>query len=310
MIPDFAAKMWGRLAAIHNTSPGVNDMASIATLKPKSKTGTVHWFNECVERSQSEDFTEKAVITPGLANVMLGNNPMNRNLAERRVIEYARDMAAGRWTYNMEPIIVAKTGELNDGQHRLQAIIESNTPQLMMIAFGAERESRTTVDQGAARTSAHYLSMDGVKHAALSAGLVRIVMAYEATAGSAVKTNLTHAEVVARVKADKAVNEAAEFSEHTRKYARGMLTPSQIGALYYLFAELDENDATEFMTQVCVGENIKRGDPAFAVRQALAALEGEQRFGRIEIVMRGWVAFRQGRKLQLAKVLNTLPALV
>lgn len=38
MIPDFAAKMWGRLAAIHNTSPGVNDMASIAELRPASNS--------------------------------------------------------------------------------------------------------------------------------------------------------------------------------------------------------------------------------------------------------------------------------
>lgn len=313
---NWAANIWGRFAALHhNSGPGMegqSTMATVSKIAPKTQVepGTVNWLTQCLERGRKEVFSEVISINPGLADVILSKNANNRNLSEKRVFEYAKDMLNGRWVFNGEPIIIAIDGQLNDGQHRLQAVIESNRSQTMMFVFGVARESRVTVDQGAARTAAHYLAMNGGEYSALSAGIARIVLAYEVTAGAGVKANLTHGEVVARVSADDDIIKAAKFSDGVRKYAKGLLTPSQIGACYYLFSQDHPAEAETYLTQVCVGENIKRGDPAFAVRQALEGLRGELRFERIEICCRGWVAFRQGRKLQLAKTLGSLPALV
>lgn len=272
--------------------------------------GTVAWFNDCIKRSQKGDFTEAVMIVPGLANVMLGRNPNNRNRSEKKVAEYARDMVEGRWLYNMEPIIIAISGELNDGQHRLQAIIESNTSQKMLVAFGATRESRTTVDQGMARSAGHYLAMQGVESSKSCASIAGLVMAYEATGGKSLRDSRTHAEVVQRVLADDQIGAAAHFSNTVQKFAKGLLTPSQIGCCYYLFSKISASEAHEYLTQVCVGERIKRGDPAFAARQALGNVKGEQRIERMEVVFRGWIAYRQRRKLHLAKTFGALPALV
>lgn len=311
------ASQWGREAAVpSNPGPsteGMKTMASVSTLLPKSKpqAGTVHWFNQCVEQSKRGDFAEVVTITPGLANVMLQDNPNNRNLSEKKVAEYSRDMTQGRWTYNMEPIIFATTGELNDGQHRLHAIIEANRPQKMLVAFGAARESRTTIDQGMARTAGHYLAMQGVSDGNLCSSIARLVMSYERTGGRDYRDrSQTHAEVVARVLADDAILEAAKATRNISRFAKGLLTPSQIGACFYIFAEYDAEDAQAYLSQVCVGENIKRRDPAFTVRQALGSLDDEYRLRRIEIVMRGWNAFRQGRKLSQMQTTGNLPALV
>lgn len=288
-------------------------MATLAKLAPRQQTeaGTVHWFRECIDKSTSGDFAEIVTVTPGLANVMLQDNPNNRNLSEKKVAEYARDMVEGNWTYNMEPIIFATTGELNDGQHRLHAIIEANRSQKMLVAFGAPRESRTTIDQGMGRTAGHYLAMQGVSDGNLCSSVARLVMSYENTNGRDYRDrSQTHAEVVARVLADDAIGESAKFTRQICRFAKGLLTPSQIGAAFYIFAEYNRDDAEEFLTQVCVGENIKRLDPAFAVRQALGSLEDEYRLRRIEIVMRGWNAFRQGRKLKQMQTTGSLPALV
>lgn len=316
-LPRLSAFQWGRKAVVPTTSgPEDTNMATLAKLTPRSKAttqtepGTVQWFRDCIDRGRKEVFSEIVSLNPGLAGVILENNPNNRNLSEKRVREYAKDMINGRWVFNGEPIIIALNGELNDGQHRLQAIIESNRSQPVMFVFGVARESRVTVDQGAARTAAHYLAMEGRENSALSAGIARIVLAYEQTAGAAVKADLTHGEVVARVAADSGILKSSKFTDTVRKYARGLLTPSQIGALHYLFSEDHPLEAEAYLTQVCVGENIRRGDPAFAVRQALEGMKGELRFERIEVTCRGWVAYRQGRKLQLAKTLGSLPALV
>jgi hypothetical protein len=317
---NWAANIWGRFAAAHhNSGPGMEGQFTMATVTKiasagQPPAGTIHWLNTCLERGKSEVFTERAVLVPGVAGALLSANPNNRNLSEKRVAQYAKDMVEGHWTFNGEPIIVASTGELNDGQHRAQAVIVSNRPQEMLFVFGVTRDSRVTVDQGAARTAGHYLAMDGIKNANVCAGIARIVLAYEESNGTKTRNDASNAEVFERVRRDEDIQRAANYAVSVQKFARGILTASYIGSAFYIFSEIDEKDAKEFLDQVCIGENIKRGDPAFTVRNALANHDSagthNARRNAIEVLFRGWIAFRQGRKLTLAKCLGVLPALV
>ena len=62
----------------------------------KTDAGTVHWFNECVERGKGEVFSEVTTVTPGLASVLLDKNPDNRNIRAVKVEQFAADMRASR----------------------------------------------------------------------------------------------------------------------------------------------------------------------------------------------------------------------
>ena len=64
-------------------------------------------------------------ITPGDAEQMLESNEANRNMRARVVSAYARDMETDRWLVTGETIKIGRHGELLDGQHRLQAIIQN-----------------------------------------------------------------------------------------------------------------------------------------------------------------------------------------
>lgn len=289
-------------------------MSSISVFSKKSKAdaGTIAWFNECVGRSKSGPFAEVVTITPGLAAFIMSRNDGNRNVRPVKSQHYAEDMLENRWTFNGEPIIIADTGELNDGQHRLEAIIQANICLPFLVTFGASRDSRKTVDQGAARCAADYLAMDGVKNAATSAGLARLVMAYEKSEGRGIGSakDYTNSQICARVHSDPDIAKSAAYAQTIAPYAKGLLIPSIVGCAHYIFSEISSVDAEIYLNQVCIGENIKRGDPAFAVRNALVTYERTGKTPRLEIVMRGWNAYRQGRKLTLAKTLGTLPALV
>lgn len=286
-------------------------MASkVEKLPVKPQAGTVHWLNECIERGKREVFSETVMMTPGLAAELLRRNPGNRILSEKKIARYTRDMLAERWAFNGEGLIVAATGELNNGQHRLSAVIEANRSVPFLIVFGVARETRTTVDQGLARTAAHYLTMDGIDNSKSCAAIAQIVIAMERSNGELTRIDLSHSEIVARVLADPDIRAAARFSATVSRFAKGILSPAQIGACLYLFAEVHPRDADEYMRQVCVGENIKRNDPAFTVRQALGEIKGDRRAARMEAAMRGWVAFRQGRPLKHIKFLQSFPALV
>lgn len=63
------------------------------------------------------------------------------------------------------------------------------------------------------------------------------------------------------------------------------------------------------MRQVVTGENIGKGDPAFAVRNAYIAINDRSVISRIEVTMRGWAAFHRGEQLIQAKRRGILPAI-
>jgi len=274
--------------------------------------GTVDWFNACVERGKKEPgFTAATVVTPGLANVLLSKNPDNRSLRAAKTAQYASDMRQGRWAFNGEPIIVAKTGELNDGQNRLAAIIESNTPTKFLFVFGVDRDSRLTVDQGAARSAADYLGMEGVPNSTVVASLTRPVLAYEKSRGDNINAanQITNAEVRERADRDVHIHESASFATHHRPSTRPFAAPAIIGFCHYVLSGQHPGDAEEYMTQVCTGEGLKKNDPAYTVRDRLFNL-GRNRDQKIEVILRGWNAYHSGRPLKIAKILGNFPALV
>lgn len=285
----------------------------IAPTKPKRpEAGTVNWFNDCVERGKRERFTEEVTVTPGLANVILSRNPDNRNIGPAKLEQYAADMRAGRFDgMNGATIAIAKTGELNDGQHRLQAVIEANTPERFMFMFGVERESRFTVDQGKARSAADFLGMEGVANATAVASIGRLAIAYEQSGRDNVNNanSVTNAEVRTRADTDERLHASASFAASHSKSTRNFAAPAIIGFCHYVLSEEHKGDAESYMVQICTGEGLKKSDPAYVVRDRLLSL-GRNRIQKIEIILRGWNAYRAGRPLKIVKVLGNFPALV
>lgn len=310
---NIAAKIRGAFAANHNTRPGDVDMASISKIAPKAQPdhATIHWLNTCIERGRHEIFTDRVLVVPGVAAELLRRNPDNRNISAVKAEHYARDMAAGRWAENGETVIVSQSGELNDGQHRMQAVIDSNSVIPFLFVFGVPRETRITVDQGAARGAGDYLSMLGIQYARNAGVATKFIIAFERSGGKSISArgSVTNAEVVARVRADGEIIKSAAFAHHSYQSYRSLFSHSVMTACHYILAEIDASDANDYLTQIALGENIKRGDPAFAVRQAFLS-DKRERQDAMEVIFHGWNAYREGRPLKIAKCFGTLPALV
>lgn len=283
----------------------------IAPKARKFEAGTVHWFNECVERGKREVFSETATVTPGLANVILGSNPNNRRIRPAKLWQFVVDMRTGNWAFNGEPVIIAKTGELNDGQHRLSAIIDANTSIPLLFVFGIDRDARLTIDQGAARSAADYLGMEGVENATAVASIARLVIAFERSGEKSLSDSnkVTNAEVRARAERDEKLHASAHFTAQHSKLTKNFAAPAIIGFCHYVLTSESATDAAIYMTQICTGEGLKKTDPAFVVRDRLLNL-GRNREQKIEVILRGWNAYRSGRPTKLVKALGSLPALI
>lgn len=91
-------------------------------------------------------------VTPAVAQAWLNANKTNRKLRDGIVEQYAADMKAGNWTRCTAPIAFYEDGDLADGQHRLWAVVESDTSQQFTILRGLDRASGLNIDTGLARS--------------------------------------------------------------------------------------------------------------------------------------------------------------
>lgn len=284
-------------------------MASVSQIAPfgNAPAGTVHWLNTCIERSKSGVISEVIMVTPALASEFLRRNEGNRSVKQTKAAQYAADMRDGRWKFNGEPIIVSDTGELNDGQHRMQAIIDANVTLPFLFVFGLTRESRETVDQGAARGAGDYLAMGGMASATTAATISRLLLAYERSGGQNIETKLiTNGEVVARARQDEEIVASAKFGHRMGMKSRNYVPGTIIGFCHYLFSDIDQEDAEEYLTQVCTGAGLRPGSPALVVRERLLA-EGKSRSKKTAIIFRGWNFHRRGMKVRPNSLYGTLP---
>jgi hypothetical protein len=284
----------------------------MATQLKQPTHGSPSWFYACIEKAHEHPVMETVMLTPALAVEMLKQNPGNRNIRQTKVDQYAADMKDGRWAFNGEPIIVSKDGKLNDGQHRCTAVVDANASIEVPIIFGIERETRTTVDQGAARGAADYLGMDGVDNSAVVASAARLIIAYRANEGQSLygAKLVTHGAITEFASHDRRISASATFASRMAKSGARFAAVSIFAFAHHALSAINPVDAEFFLEQVAKGENLKRTDPAFVVRDRLLAMGRTKRDDKCEIIFRGWNAYRRKASPRQLQNLKTFPALV
>ncbi len=286
----------------------------MATLLFKPPVGSIEWFHLTRSKAASEDIiiSTRIMMAPALAAELLRRNPDNRGVRPSKVQQLVSDIQQGRWTFNGEPILISKEGELNDGQHRCSAVVEANVPIEVMMIFGLDRETRMTVDQGAARGAGDFMMMSGVTNATAAASILRYLIAYEQAAGQSLGNTsaVSNMEITERYYAEPQIAVSATFVATLHKYYKRIATPQIIGFCHVLFTRISPVDADTFLRQVCVGENIRKKDAAFATRLGLER-DRVTATEKVHLIFRGWNAFRRKRPdVAHVRVTGNLPALI
>lgn len=106
--------------------------------------------------------SEVETITPATAQrYLLKNSPRNRPLRSSRVAELSRDILRGDWRLSHQPIAFDTDGNLIDGQHRLNAIIQTGISLQVMVTRGVDPESFDVIDRGLKRSAGDVLGIHG-----------------------------------------------------------------------------------------------------------------------------------------------------
>jgi hypothetical protein len=137
-------------------------------------------------------------------------NSGNRRLSASRVARLAAQMTSGEFENTGEPVILSREGVLNDGQHRLQAIVDADATVELDVRFGIPRSVFPKTDTGAARTGGDVLSIAGASHGSAVAQAVRLLLLYERGLPGAVREFVSNAQVAIGYERWPDVSEAVE----------------------------------------------------------------------------------------------------
>lgn len=278
----------------------------------KYPVATIGWLKQSIHRSHSEVFSEIRNVPRELAEIILSSqNLENRRMREAKITQLVTDINNGHFVLNGEAIVFAKTGELNDGQHRLEAIRQAKRTIPLMFTFGVERATRTTLDQGISRTVGDYLMMDGKAYANTLASIARAMLGYERNQGKLLgrMNDIPPGDVLRRARDDRTILTSAQYASNRQKYMRGVCPPSVIGIAHNIIMNDDASGGITFMDMLTLGENIQRGDPAYTARARLSLISKASLATRVEIILRAWVAYKEKRQMANIPIHGRFPEL-
>ena len=216
-------------------------------------------------------------ITPALAKEYLSRAAPNRPLRMRRIEAYARDMETANWLATGQPVLFNTAGELIDGRHRMQAIVQSGATVTFLVVRGLKSNAVDVVDTGLARTFADTLAIHG-EAPGISRTLAALVKRmflwdkglYLQAGGSA--TLVTHTEMDAYLDKHPVLRDRAQFASGRNAHPVGV-SASVFASCYTLFSEIDADRALDFCTRWRDGADLSPGSPILQLRERILSRE-------------------------------------
>ncbi len=114
------------------------------------------WFHYLRKPYQYGEFI---MLSEDMAKELAMFNPDNRNKTESLTAAYGRDMESDNWIPSHEGIGINLSGNMFDGQHRVDAVIEVRKPIPIWVVFNVLDEAKFVADSGKKRNVNEKLAM-------------------------------------------------------------------------------------------------------------------------------------------------------
>jgi len=234
-------------------------------------------------------------VTPARAAQFLEANRRNRPVIIAYVETLARDMRAGRWALNPQPICFGADGRLLNGQHRLLAIIQSGVTIELPIIRGLPDAAFDTYDIQARQGPMLADVLPGFGDGALVAAMANLLWRHECTPLGSRPLKASAAELRDVLAAHPRLVEMRTFARRMMAYGR----PSVLGYAAYVISREDPVLGAAFLQRLdgSVAEGVAH--PVARLRRKLLAMRraGAQRETVLEAVLACWRGVRQRGKI-------------
>lgn len=251
---------------------------------------------------------ERIDVTPIMAERFLLRNTNNRKVRHPHVLNLAEAMKRGDFVFNGDTIVFDEKGDLLDGQHRLMAVVESNTTQKFLIVYNVSRDVQDTKDRNEGRTVSDALSQAGYGHSSHLAGAAKNLRAFEdgglGWVNARGRFHPRDAKLV--LKNHPELTESVAFiMNHRKGLNRVCRAWSTLSCLHYIFSAVDPAAADEFFARLSDGVGLGLTSPVLHLRERL--IEDRASQSRLPMnhvkafIIKAWNSHCQNRPMKILR---------
>lgn len=215
------------------------------------------------------------LITPEMALQYMQCNENNRPLSKTIVLKYARALRQGEWVLNGEAIVFDSDGRMGQGQHRLEAIINSGIAMPVFVIRGVDPKAFATYDGGKNRRASDILALGGeINTRTLASAVSGYIIA---SGGSHWDLSLlTNSSILDYV--HKAPSIRFWVNQYAGRQQAKSLYPGSFSGIVAVMHDRHGIDvAQEFFDQATIGAGLKSGSPALLLRDKFTNIRHGQR---------------------------------
>jgi hypothetical protein len=274
--------------------------------QPNVKIGNLH-INVQSSSSHSSDMKSDVVtITPQMATEMLershDNGALNRSVKQSRVERYASDMRAGNWRLTGESIKLDCNGNVRDGQNRLFACIEAQTPFTTFVTINVPDNAFDVMDSGAPRTASDVMFIHSYENPTKIAAAVRYAIIWERKGRPDNNTYVSKADLLKWIERNQRF---VEFVTLSRKIARAGIPGGDAiwATTLWVLADVDLDETYKFAESVTSGAGLTSDSGVLMLRNLLIRAKGTGKKLTVTevaaLIIKAWNAWRNGEKVRM-----------
>lgn len=245
-------------------------------------------------------------ISPVIAKRMLEGNIHNRPLNQRHVEFLSREMSTGSWKFNGESIKL-NGDKLIDGQHRLQACVQSGHPFKTIVVSGLDSETFDTIDCGRNRNGSDTLALLGEKNTNVLASAVSFLINMDKGYINRHRSRIPNSAIKSKLEHNPEIRRSVRLVSSSNKSC--LMSASVLAALHFLFSKADTELADAFVSGVINGDGLDDDSPVFKLREKLIASKMRRlKFPRDywpAMAIKAWNLFFMGKTVKYLRYLDT-----
>ena len=259
-------------------------------------------LREAVEKLAAEDGVFPLAIetvTPAMAKRYLTHNTLNRKIVAAHVDAIARDIRAGNWMMNAQPICFARDGRLLNGQHRLSAVIQAGESIEVPVMRGLPEEAYATYDIHAKKGPQLGAGFENFGDRPLVAAAAVLLWKRELKPSGIRNAKPTPSEVMKIVEQHPRLLELRTFGRKMIEFGRGSVLAY---AAYCI-----ERDSPElgrvFLERFETGADLPRGHLILELRKRMQILRRERvsQEDQLKEMLGAWARFKDHPDLDRLK---------
>ena len=267
--------------------------------------------------------TKTLMFDRSLAETVLELNTGNRKVNRRKVDQLVRQMKAGEFENTGEPIIISEDGIINNGQHRLLAVVEADAVLDMDVRFGIPRKAFSKTDTGTSRSSADVLTIKGAKAGSQISSTLRLLILYRRGLPESIREFVSNDEVARAFDGWRDVEEVVT-AVNARAFPKPVRNTPLYATAFMAARSPHKGKLDKWLDAVATGLDVGRDSPAYQLRERL--LRGvdspigtrEGQLERFALMIKSWnlwarsgnVTMREFRWTSLGKNAEPFPAVI